>query len=125
MTRRTERIAEQLRSDIARILREEVTDPRIGLVVVTRVDVSPDLRNSRVFWSRLEKAAMPDDDLVPEADPEVEAGLASAASFVRRRLAQISPQKRVPALTFTFDPSIAVGSRTLARLQELNDGAER
>lgn len=120
MTRRTDRIAEELRSEIARILREEVTDPRIGLVVLTRVDVSPDLRNARVLWSRLEKEAMPDDDLVPEADPDVEAGLASAAGFVRRRLAQSSPLKRVPALHFQFDPSIAVGSRTLSRLGELS-----
>lgn len=124
MTRRTDRINEQLRSEIARILHEEVTDPRIGLVVLTRIDVSPDLRNARVLWSRLEKAAMPNDDLVPDADPEVQDGLDSAAGFVRRRLAQALPLKRVPALHFQFDPSIAVGSRTLARIQDLSDGEE-
>ncbi len=124
MTRRTDRINEQLRSEIARILREEATDPRIGIVVLTRVDVSPDLRNARVLWSRLDKTPLPDDDLVPDADPEVQDGLDSAAGFVRRRLAQLLPLKRVPQLRFQFDPSIAVGSRTLARLQELNDGAE-
>ena len=124
MTRRTERINEQLRSEIARILREEATDPRIGLVVLTRVDVSPDLRNARVLWSRLEKAPLPDDDAVPDADPDMEDGLASAAGFVRRRLAQVLSLKRVPQLHFQFDPSIAVGSRTLARLHELQPGAE-
>ncbi len=124
MTRRTDRINEQLRSEIARILREEATDPRIGIVVLTRVDVSPDLRNARVLWSRLDKTPLPDDDLVPDADPDVQDGLDSAAGFVRRRLAQSLALKRVPKLHFQFDPSIAVGSRTLARLQELNDGAE-
>ena len=124
MTRRTDRINEQLRSEIARILREEATDPRIGLVVLVRVDVSPDLRNARVLWSHLDKAPLPDDDLVPDADPDVQDGLDSAAGFVRRRLAQSLALKRVPELHFQFDPSIAVGSRTLARLQELNDGAE-
>ena len=124
MTRRTERINEQLRSEIARILHEDATDPRIGLVVLTRVDVSPDLRNARVLWSRLERAPLPDDDTVPDADPDVQEGLDSAASFVRRRLAQVLSLKRVPQLHFQFDPSIAVGSRTLARLHELHPGGE-
>ncbi len=41
MSRRTERIAEQLRSEIARVLREESNDPRTRLVTLTRVDVAP------------------------------------------------------------------------------------
>ena len=49
MSRRTERIAEQLRAEIARILREEATDPRTRLVTLTRVDVAPDLSNALVF----------------------------------------------------------------------------
>jgi ribosome-binding factor A len=104
LTRRTDRINEQLRSEIARILRTEVTDPRVRLVSLTRVDVSPDLRNARVLWSVLDKAPMPDDDQVPDADPDVQDGLDSAAGFVRRRLAQALPLKRVPALQFHFDP---------------------
>ena len=51
MSRRTERIADQLRSEIARVLREEATDPRTRLVTLTRVDVSPDLGNALVFWT--------------------------------------------------------------------------
>jgi len=124
VTRRTERINEQLRAEIARILREEATDPRIGLVVLTRVDVSPDLRNARVLWSQLDAAPLPDDDAVPEVDEDMQSGLESAASFVRRRLAECLPLKRVPAIHFQFDPSIAVGSRTLSRIQELGDGTE-
>ena len=42
MSRRTERVAELLRAEIAMALREDVTDPRIGLVTLTRVDVAPD-----------------------------------------------------------------------------------
>jgi len=123
VTRRTDRINEQLRAEIARILRDEATDPRIGLVVVTRVDVSPDLRNARVFWSRLDAEPLPDDDRPPEADPEMQQGLDSAAGFVRRRLAHALPLKRVPEVHFQYDPSIAVGSRTLARIRDLSDGS--
>ena len=54
MSRRTERIAEQLRAEIARILRDEATDPRTRLVTLTRVDVAPDLTNALIFWSALD-----------------------------------------------------------------------
>ena len=48
-------------------------------------------------------------------------GLASAGAFLRRRLAQELPLKRVPALDFHYDPSLALGSRTLDLLRELRD----
>ncbi len=117
MTRRTERVSEQLRAELARLLREEATDPRIRLVTLTRVDVSPDFRNARVWWSSLDA----DDE---EAAEPVQDGLESAASFLRRRLAQELPLKRVPALDFRYDPSMVRGAETLALLREIGDDAE-
>lgn len=116
MSRRTDRVAEQLRAELARLLRAEVSDPRIGLVTLLRVDVSPDLRNAYVFWSRL-------DDSDAAALRESEAGLESAAPFLRGRLAALLPTKRVPALEFRYDPSQKLGDRTLATLRELDRGA--
>ena len=113
-SRRLERVGEQLRGEIARVLREEVADPRVGLVTVLRVDVSPDLRNATVFWSRIERSGGPPVEAI-------EAGLASAASFVRHRLAQELPLKRMPALTFRYDRAIEAGDRTLALIRELSD----
>jgi len=113
-SRRMERVAEELRSEIARVLRAEVADPRVALVTVLRVDVSPDLRNALVFWSRIEQ----------KGGPEIEAtsaGLASAAGFLRKRLAQELPLKRMPALSFRYDAAIEAGDRTLALLRELSD----
>jgi len=107
MSRRTERVGEQLRGEIARLLRQEVTDPRIGLVTLTRVDVAPDLANARVYWSILGGDA--------EATGR---GLESAAAFLRRRLAAALPLKRVPELRFRRDPSLEAGDRTLAVLRE-------
>lgn len=120
MTRRTERIGEQLRAEIARLLREEVTDPRIGLVTITRVDVAPDLRNARVHWSALH--ADPGRDPREDAEGETARGLASAAGFLRRRLAGLLHTKRVPELRFVHDPSLALGSETLNLIRELDDG---
>jgi ribosome-binding factor A len=117
MSRRTERIAEQLRAELARLLREEVTDPRIGLVTLTQVDVSPDLSNARVYWSVVKSE---DSDAVSANL----AGLESAAGFLRHRLAQLLDLKRVPELRFRFDPSLAHGDATLALLREIRDGAQ-
>ncbi len=116
MSRRTERIGEQLREEVARLLREEVTDPRIGLLSVTRVDVAPDLSHALVFWSALESG--------PEPLARIEAGLESAAGFLRRQLSRRLRLKRTPELRFRHDPSLALGTRTLALLRELDDDAK-
>jgi ribosome-binding factor A len=110
MSRRTERIGEQIRAEVARLLREEVADPRIGLVTLTRVDVAPDLSNARLYWSAMGELE------------EVARGLASAAPFVRRRLAGVLRLKRVPELRFRYDPSLELGDRTLTTLRDLEDG---
>ncbi|MCH8084703.1 MAG: 30S ribosome-binding factor RbfA [Myxococcales bacterium] len=112
MSRRTERIAEQLRSEIARVLREEANDPRTRLVTLTRVDVAPDLSHALVFWSALD---------VRDADAaeDTQHALESAASFVRRHLAQSLPLRRVPALRFRYDASLALGDQTLSLLRSL------
>ncbi len=114
MSRRLERVSEQLRAEIARVVREELTDPRVAWVTITRVDVSPDLRNALVFWSRVEAPNAPDPDTAA-------AGLASAAPAIRHKLAAELPLKRMPALAFRYDPSLALGDETLALLRRLQD----
>ena len=123
MTRRTERVSEEIRGELARLLHEEITDPRIELVTITRVDLSPDFRNARIDWSR-----MAADGAEGEGDPEAvlatQDGLESAAGFLRRRLAQSLPIKRVPELRFHHDDSLALGARTLGLIAELPRGKE-
>lgn len=114
MSRRTERIAQQVLAEVSRVLREEATDPRIALVSLTRVDVAPDLSHALVYWSSLGGDA--EEDLLRVAD-----GLESAAAFVRRRLARELPLRRVPELRFRYDPSLAVGSEMLSLLRSLSD----
>lgn len=114
MSRRTERIAEQIRSELARVLREEATDPRLALVTLTQVDVAPDLGNAVVFWSAMKVDGPVDVEQVQE-------GLESAAAFLRRRLAHELPLKRMPELRFRHDPSLELGDRTLALLREISD----
>ena len=117
MSRRTARIGEQLKSEVARILREQATDPRIRLVTLTRVDVAPDLSHAVVFWSALD--AERDEELERIAD-----GLDSASAFLRRRLAAVLPTRKTPELRFRHDPSLELGSRTLSILRSLSDGED-
>jgi ribosome-binding factor A len=118
VTRRTERVASELRGLLARLLREEVSDPRIGLVSITRVDVAPDMTNAIVFWSTVDR----DDDASVEACAE---GLESAAPFLRRRAARELAHKRMPELRFRYDPSLALGAQTLDLLRDLEVARER
>lgn len=112
MSRRTERIAGELMAEIARILREEVSDPRIGLVTLTRVDVAPDLTHAVVYWSSL---------ATPEQLATTAQGLDSAAPFVRRALARELPLKRTPELHFRRDPSLELAQRTAGLLGEIDE----
>jgi len=121
VTRRTERVGEQIRDVLARLLREEVTDPRIGIVTLTHVDVAPDFSNARVFWSALRRRPSAADEGI-DPDAGTVAGLASAAGFLRRGLARELSLRRTPELHFVHDPSLAEGAHVLSLLQELRDG---
>ncbi len=110
MTRRTERINELLREEISYLLRRGVKDPRIGgLVSITEVDVSPDLRNAKVYVS-----VMGTDE---ERNSTFRA-LESAARFVQRELGRRLTMRRTPELTFLEDDSLERGARLLALLDE-------
>jgi ribosome-binding factor A len=115
MSRRTERIAAQLLAEIARVLREEISDPRIGFITLTRVDVAPDLSHAAVYWSSVESAARED---------EIGRGLESAAPFVRRAIARELQLRRTPELRFRHDPSLELADRTRRLLEEI-DGTQR
>jgi ribosome-binding factor A len=114
---RTDRIGEQLRGEIARVLREEVGDPRVRMVTLTHVDVAPDLSHALVMWSVLEVEG--------EADLEdIQSGLDSTAGFVRRQVAHQLSLRKMPALRFRHDSSIELGSRTLEILKGIRDETE-
>ena len=113
MTRRTERVSELLRGEIAQVLRRDAHDPRLELVTLTRVDLAPDFSNATVFWSTLD----------PNHEVEdIMAALEKAAPFLRSRIARAVALKRVPELRFRHDPSLEQGSETLTLLREISDG---
>lgn len=113
MTRRTERINDLLREEISDLLRRGVKDPRVtGLVTITDVDVSPDLRRAKVFVS-----VMGTDE---EKTSTLQA-LRAAAHFIRRELRKRLTIRRTPELDFLQDDSLARGARILELLEEVRD----
>ena len=109
MSHRHERVAEQIRGVLVELIRE-VRDPRVGFVTLTGVELSPDLKQARVFVSRLGSEA--------EREAAVE-GLNHAATFLRRELADRARLRFTPGLRFVSDATLERGSRVEAILQEI------
>jgi ribosome-binding factor A len=107
---RPERVAELIKEEVSRIIRERVSDPRIGFVSVTGVDLSPDLKNAKIFISVLGGKQ--------EKDKTFE-GLKSATPFIRGQLGQALELRFVPEIQFVHDKSIERGSRVLAIMSKL------
>jgi len=112
--RRPDRVAAAIREEVAMSLAEGVKDPRItGLVTVTGVNVTRDLRHARIFVSIMgtetERAATLE-------------GLHSLASHLRSRVARALRLRVAPELEFTLDASIAHAARIESLLSQLKDG---
>ena len=111
---RADRVAEQLRSELALLLAREVHDPGIGFVTLTRVQVSPDLQSARIFYTALGDET---------ARKNSARALDRAAPFLRHQIGARLRFKRVPELKFLYDESIAGQDRIEQLLNEIRAGA--
>ena len=110
--RRPDRVSEAIREEIAMFLAEGVKDPRVaGLVTVTGVDITRDLRHAKVFVS-----VMGTDE---ERSTTME-GLASLAPALRGRVGRALRLRLAPELAFKFDESIARASRIEELLAQIH-----
>jgi ribosome-binding factor A len=94
---RPERVGEEIRQELAIILAREVHDPGVGFVTLTRVVVSPDLQQARVFYTII------GDD---KARRETARALDRATPFLRRQIGSRVRLRRVPELRFEFDRGV-------------------
>lgn len=109
---RPERVAEQLRMDVADILQNDLKDPRLGLVTCTRVDLTSDLRHAKLYVSVLgEESAR---------DSSMEA-LESATGYVRRKLSKRLGLRVSPEIVFVFDPSVEYSIRLEGLIEEAKE----
>jgi ribosome-binding factor A len=112
MTTRTERLADLIRDEVARLLLREVKDPRIGFVTLTGAKVTPDLRQARLFVSIL------GDEKAREAALE---GLRHSAHFIQRALFKNLRLRNSPTILFEIDDSLERGDRIERVLQQLHE----
>ena len=109
-SRRIERLNEQLRREISEIVRWNVKDPRVGPAAISRVETSSDLSHARVW------IVIVGDDA--DAAETLE-GLAAAAAFIRTQLSERVEIRKVPALDFRVDRSMAHAQHIQKLLNEV------
>ena len=107
---RPDRVADQIRGELATLLARDVHDPGIGFITLTRVQISPDLQTARVMYTVL------GDD---KARATSSRALQRAAPFLRRQIGARLRLKRTPELKFVYDDSIAGQDRIERLLNEI------
>ncbi len=110
---RPDRVADQIRSEVASMLARDVHDPGIGFVTITRVQVTPDLQHARIHYT-----ALGDD----KARANTAKALGRASGFLRRQIGSRLRLRRVPDLEFLFDESIAGQDRIEQLLNNIRAG---
>jgi len=123
---RTARVNEVVREVLADEI-EKLSDPRLGLVTITGVDVSADLQHASVYYSALgQPGSRRGGATVPTTTDDTraatQAALRSAASHLRAALGRQVRLKYVPELVFHEDPSIAQGERVEEIIRRLHAG---
>lgn len=107
--KRSQRVSDLLREEVADIIFHKLKDPRIGFITVTGADVTDDLKISVVYISVLKEE---------EKKPTIEV-LNSAKSFIRSELKKRLKMKFIPSLEFKLDPSVEYGSKIDRLLDEI------
>ncbi len=105
---RQERVAQALKEEVSSIIHYELNDPRLGFVTVTRVELTQDMRNAKIFFSVLGDA---------QAYKKTAEALNSALGFIRRLIAQRIRLRFAPEIIFKEDRS----SEYSVRVQEVLD----
>jgi ribosome-binding factor A len=98
---RPQRLGDLIQREVSDLIRQEVRDPRVGMITITSVDVSPDMSHAKVFFTVLEKDKLPD----------TLAGLGRSAGFLRSQLARRIKMYTTPELRFAYDESVEHGDR--------------
>ncbi len=100
---RTYRVGQLVKRELAQIIQQELSDPRIGMVTVSHVDVTPDMKYAKVFVTMLGR---------DETEDDINAclqGLRHAAGFLRRHLADRIELRYIPELRFHYDKTLENG----------------
>ncbi|MBI5588021.1 MAG: 30S ribosome-binding factor RbfA [Deltaproteobacteria bacterium] len=113
--KRSDRVADLIKEEIASmILYGGIKDPRIGFVTITHVEMTPDLKEARVYFSQIggEKEREKSRD-----------GLNHASGYIRRNLARSLSLRHIPQIFFVFDDSLEYAERIEKAIKEIKEGS--
>jgi len=115
---RSARVTEQIKRELAELIRMEVKDPRVGFISLTDVELTPDYAHAKVFFTSM---------YGDEGLDEILTGLKRASGFLRRELGRRVRIHTTPELHFVYDRSIVEGNRLSALIDQAiaddHDGA--
>ena len=106
---RKDRVSEQIRRELAELIRTELKDPRVGMISITDVEVTADYAHAKIFFSSLAGS---------ENLTAVMTGLEKASGFLRRELGKRIRIHTTPQLHFVFDHSLERGADLSKLIQE-------
>jgi ribosome-binding factor A len=109
---RPERVAQMVQELLGELFARGMRDPRIGLVTITGVKMSPDLREARVYWTVHGDA---------EQRKHTAKGLENARGFLRREIGTQLKLRMTPDLHFTYDEAIDRGERIEQLIRQVHD----
>ncbi|HEX7650097.1 MAG TPA: 30S ribosome-binding factor RbfA [Noviherbaspirillum sp.] len=106
------RVADQIQRDLAEIIAFELKDPRVGMITITEVQVTPDYAHAKVFFTTLVDN--------PEAVQNTLSGLHKASGFIRGQLGRRLTIHTIPELHFVHDTSTSRGMELSKLIDEAN-----
>jgi len=109
---RPDRLGDQIRAEVSEIVAREVHDPRVGLITITRVQVTSDLQIARVYYTTLASDAV---------RQETAKALQRATPFVRHQLAGRLTLRRMPEIEFRFDHSVEHHDRIEKLIHQIHE----
>ena len=115
---RRDRISEQIRRELAEVIQSELKDPRVGMISLTDVEVSPDYAHAKVYFSSMAGSDTLD---------SVQAGLQQASGCLRSELGKRISIHMIPQLHFVFDDSLERGaelSKLISEAVAISDHSE-
>lgn len=109
---RGQRVADQIQRDLAELIAMELKDPRVGMVTLTEVQLTPDYAHAKVYFTTLSDQ--------PEAIQNTLIGLRKASGFLRNQLGRRLTIHTLPELHFIHDISPARGMELSKLIDEAN-----
>lgn len=109
---RPQKLGDLIQRELSELVQRELRDPRVGMITLTGVDVSPDFSHARVFYTTLNKENL----------DAARQGLKRASGFLRSQLARRIKLYTTPELRFEYDDSVERGDRLSRLIDSVKEG---